>query len=302
MPIIIYSPKFDDDSGGSVVLHQFCHLLNKIGVDAKIWPWDKPLSHNKSFFVFVAQYLKFIRKRILYKKKYISPYNLRIASYSDLSGCVAVYPEVINGNPLFSSTVVRWFLNKPGALTGCVDFGKDELYFYYDGVFDVEITPGQKNHLLRVVIPNPTYKYHNKKDRAGCCYMVRKGFKRAHLYHSKECLRVDGLKHAAMASVFNNCKYFYSYDLYTFYTSYAAICGCIPIVVPESGISEVQWQPNVSSRYGIAYGIEKIKWATDTRTEFLEEIHKMEVDSLAHVMNFVAQCELFFAIKLTKRE
>jgi len=295
MKTIIYAPLWNEDSGGSVVLHQLCKLLCDCGVDAKIWYWTKPRMSREGFIGFLCKYIRYLFQRLKKYKEYRSPYNLRYASEGDLRDCMVVYPEVTAGNPLCATRVVRWLLNKPGVLAEKVGYGNNELYFYYDKVFDEELIPGQQNQLLRVVMANPAYNKNNYSRREGCCYIVRKGENRSHDYHEDGCVRLDGLKHDEIAVIFNRCRYFYTYDLYTFYTSYAALCGCIPIVVPEDGISEEEWQPDINIRYGIAYGRERVQWAEETREKLFENVRRMEDESLSSVRNFITASEKFFS-------
>ena len=51
------------------------------------------------------------------------------------------------------------------------------------------------------------------------------------------------------------------------YSRYAALCGCIPIVVPIEGVSKQEWHPEKELRYGIAYGSGDVEWALQTREE-----------------------------------
>lgn len=47
LKFIIYAPSFDENSGGNVVLHRLCDLLNKQGEHAYIWLWGAVATSQK---------------------------------------------------------------------------------------------------------------------------------------------------------------------------------------------------------------------------------------------------------------
>ena len=75
--------------------------------------------------------------------------------------------------------------------------------------------------------------------------------------------------------VFNNYKYFISYDSLTFLSVIAALCGCISIVIKVNGLSKQDWLDTTAAAdylrvtgepmlYGIAYGADDINNAINT--------------------------------------
>ena len=46
MKFIIYTPLYNENTGGIVVLHKLCQLLNSIGETALVWYDCNPLSVN----------------------------------------------------------------------------------------------------------------------------------------------------------------------------------------------------------------------------------------------------------------
>lgn len=294
---IIYSPKYKEDVGGVIALHKLCSTLLAQGHTAAIWPSHKPhiseLDSFRKFKKFRRWYLETLPKIWSGRLNIKSPYNLPIAKQCDVKNAIVIYPETIDGNPLNARKVVRWFLNKPGALTGRIVFGADELFFYYNTHFnDWKLNPDKLRHLWVTEVMSAVYKNKNNRKREGTCYMVRKGVNRILDQHDPGAIKVDGLSHREMAEVFNRCKYFISYDLYTMYSRYAAMCGCIPIVVPEPGMTKEQWRPLEENRYGIAYGWDDIPWAVETREKLLEILANSEFLTNKSVEDFVkiTQC------------
>ena len=79
-----------------------------------------------------------------------------------------------------------------------------------------------------------------------------------------------------MAEVFNRVRVCISYDAYTMYSAYAAMCGCLSIVVPEEGVSKEKWLPNPADRYGMAYGFDDLLHAEQTRQLVLPRLKAQE--------------------------
>ena len=107
---------------------------------------------------------------------------------------------------------------------------------------------------------------------------------------------IDGMKHAQISQIFKRSKYFISFDRNTTFSRFAALCGCISIVVPEEGIDEHVWEPDLEKRYGISYGFEdvKIEQALTTVSELKRQLIKEENDSEKAVKNFIKEVENFF--------
>lgn len=296
MKFIIVAPGYDDNAGGIVVLHQLCDRLNQLGYKAYLWPFFKPSLDFSNPFKSAYLFFKYFRKTIKYGFKKNPKLNTPTASYQDLEDAFIVYPEVIIGNPLRAQNVVRWLLHKPGFNNGGkINFGTDDLFFYYDKAFDDSRYNSHPDNQLYIISQrSDVYKITNHDVRYGTCYLLRKGYKREIVHDTTDSRLVDGLSHEDTAKVFNQVKYCISYDSYTMYNVYAVMCGCIPVVIPEKGVTKDQWQPNEENHYGIAYGFDDIDYAVKTRPLMLQYIEKQERESNESVMRFVEKCKVYF--------
>lgn len=299
MKFIIVAPGYDDNAGGTVVLHQLCDRLNKLGYEASLWPIHKPVFDRKNLFKTFYRFIRYFRKTVKYGYKKNPLLDTPNASSEDLKEGIIVYPEVVLGNPLKAQHVVRWLLHKPGFNNGGkIEFGSDDLFFFYDRAFDDRrYNPFPENLLHIVSQRSGVYRVTNTGKREGSCYLLRKGYKRTMVHDTKDSILIDGLSHEETAKVFNAVEYCLFYDTYTMYTVYAAMCGCIPVVVPEAGVSKEEWQPNEENRYGIAYGFEDRTYAIETRPLLLERLKKQEKESDESVERFVQKCKGYWAIK-----
>ena len=295
---IIYTSSFDEKSGGVIALHLLCHLLNEKGEDAYVWPmeWVAPGKNIlRNIKAFLLSFMKFLPKKHGYFAVH-SGFNTPIAKYADFKKAIAVYPEVVSGNPLGSESVVRWFLNKPGFLTSEVTYGNRELYFFYNIQFNDKTFNVDENRLLKTIyVMNDVYKRSNFESREGTCYILRKGMNR-HLVHDVESsILIDGLSHQDTADIFNKVKYCISYDTQTMLSKYAAMCGCISIVIPEEGVTMEQWRPKVRDRYGVAYGFDDLEWALSTMDNVLIDFNEQIDMTNDQVNRFIQKCEEFFS-------
>ncbi len=110
-PYYIYAPDYRDTSSGVCVMHFLCHALNISGQEAYVVGCTvvNPNLRTPALTDVV---------RHVHKVRGVSP--------------IAVYPEVISGNPLGSPVVVRYMLNRDGFLNGLEVGGqKSDLYYYY---------------------------------------------------------------------------------------------------------------------------------------------------------------------------
>jgi len=306
LKFIIWTPVYRDNSGGIIVLHKLASILREMGHVALIWPQPKPSWNQLGTlrgWVKLAKWTKFLAGNSLKSRDISSPYKLQVAKNQDLEDAIVIYPEIVAGNPLKVNRVVRWLLNKPGAISGKIDFGKQDLFFYYHKHFnDWQINPHEDRHLNVLELMSDVYRKINDGEREGQCYMIRKGRNRVLDYHDIGSTKVDGLSHQQLAKIFNECKYFVCYDLYTMYCRYAAMCGCVPIVVPQEGLSKEEWRPEVENRYGIAYGWGDISWAVETRSKLLESLDLAEKRGVDSVDRFLTIVEHYFTDQFnTKR-
>lgn len=290
---VIWAPPYSETWGGSIVLHLLCARLNERGERAFVWPSDKPYlslrSPPRRFLEALSRYVR--RRRDPFP---LGPFANPVARRRDLRDAVVLYPEVVNGNPLGARHVVRWFLHRPGFHGGGRDYGKDELYFQILDVFNDPAINPRPSPRLEVMYVNPAYRDRGYPERSGSCYMMRKGEGRALVHDLSDSIRLDGLSHERIAEEMNRRERFYCYDPYTMFTQYAAICGCIPIVVPEAGKTSEDWQPDVTKRYGHAYGEDEIPWAVATRHLLLEAIARRRAEEDRMVDGFRERCRRWY--------
>lgn len=296
MHFVIYAPPYDENSGGALVLYKLYALLLELGFEAYLQPFVRADMVERSFWGFhhgLRTLFYRYRQRSSYQLK--SPYPLRFASPAKLKDAVVLYPEVVDGNPAGSKKVVRWLLHRPGFHTMVVNYGPDDLFFYFDKQFDdPALNKYPDNHLK--ILENFPHVYFQKNfgPRAGACYLVRKGIDRPLDHHPADAELLDGKSHAEMAEAFNKYAYFYSYDLYTMYSRFAAVCGCKSIVIPEKNLDIDEWYRNPSNQCGLAYGIDDLPRAEATRPALLELMAESENESRRSVNFFVRRCQQHF--------
>ena len=297
MKFLIYAPRYDEMAGGPIVLHKLCDKLNDMGHTALIWPMGRPrftwtTSHRFPFEA-VTHY-----GSMLYRAKFVTrlDYRTPIAQPSDVADSIVIYPEIVSGNPLNAKRYVRWFLHRPGFHFRRFKFKKNDLFFYYQEAFN-RGAPGMicGGKLTIAEYFRDTYKVSNFEPRTKVCYMVRKGLKRNDLPDLSNLWVIDGLSHSETAAAFNQCVFCYFYDLHTLYTTYAVLCGCIPIVVPEDDLPKELWVPEAELRYGIAYGIKDLDYAAATRDLLLARLDEVEAQNDESISRFVYTASNYFS-------
>lgn len=276
MEFFIYANSYDPNSGGTIVLHRLCHLINQVTPhSAYLVPFGYPLKGWKKVRRFLRGEL--IRPRhFRLHPDWNTPVWHKTAIPHD---AFAVYPEITNGNPMNSAKVIRWLLHQPGFHTGKIEYGPNELYFKFNSAihdFSYKNSTLSQNELKVVYYPIDIYceaKENRQMRDIESCHMIRKGGDKQ-MIHPQESVALDGKSHQEIADIFRRTKRFICYDDYTAYSIFAVLCGCESVVVPGENVSLEKWYPNESDRYGIAYGIseEQLAWADKTKHKVLEHI------------------------------
>ncbi len=298
MKFIIVTKSYDENIGGSIVLHKLCHLINEHGGDAFIHPFIT--THECSFY---GIYKKQKSKLAVCLKKFETNPLFNTPIIKSLKGldeheyCV-IYPEIVDGNPLHAKNVIRWFLHHPGFHTGRVQYNTGELYFSY-GVFGNDfIIQGSNRSKLKLEVTHLFTEYYNLNNvngiRHGTSYCIRKGTGRNIVHDLTDSILIDGRSHSEIANIFKKTKYFISYDLYTAYFWFAILCGCIPIVIPESNMTKEEWYPDEQSRIGIAYGFEDIPTAMHQAEQARITIGSKESLLSPLIKRFMNEVEAYF--------
>lgn len=292
---VIWASSYTERSGGALVLHYLCHYLNMCGYRAVLWHSGKlPRGGNgwRRTSLYYLKGLNRIRKGI---RRTSPTLNTPLASDKDVENGIVIYPEVVKDNPLRASRVVRWFLHKPGYHTSNLNYGKNELYVYYQSAFNEPPDRGVATSEFYFPVVLECFKQTNCGERSGTCYILRKGRNRAIHHDINSGTVIDNLPHNEIAALFNRSEYCISYDMYTFYSTYAALCGCKSIVVPQPGMSKETWLPEEHRRFGVAYGEEDLAWAISTRPKLLAHLQLEKQKTLATVGKFADKCLRFFS-------
>ncbi len=281
---IVNAPSFNPDSGGTIFMHELVHTLNEQGEDAYLWPMA-PISRQGT------------RARIRTMFRPV-PYTLNpalntpIATRQNLKAknTAVIYPEIVPGNPLKVKNVIRWLLYKPGDQHP-YRFTENEMFFRVFEKADLpKLTGGAPDLFLYKI--NRSYRNEHHPARQGVCYTVRKGHRKPRIAETEDpaAINIEGLTHEEINDVFNRCDVFYSYDEATMYSQFAALCGCLSVVIPGEHLNRKEWsRENELGQYGVAYGLEpsELAHARNTQSQLLELLRTKEKAGLDTVQQFI---------------
>lgn len=285
--------------GGALVICHLANLLRKRGYDAKIFLVDYiPVPDRK--FRLVKFYIKWmllaIKNIFVSRKSDYYPIDFKIKKTPFISkNTIVVYPDIIFGNPLRATKVVRWFLFYNRFVNDSEAYGRGDLFFAYREIFnDYDLNPTCR--LLHICYFNSDlYRQTNFGPREGVCYIVRKGKKRPDLPKFFDGPVIDNLPEKEKVAVLNQCKCCCDYDTQTFYTSIACVCGCVPIVMMEPGKTKSDYLGKGDVDYGRAYGNtpEQIEYAIRTRPDRLKMLDFSESNK-KNIDFFIQEVEKYF--------
>jgi uncharacterized protein YdhG (YjbR/CyaY superfamily) len=302
LKFLIVSPSFNENIGGVIALHLLCHKINQMGFESYIYDINRPVKKYNSLWKEIKykfRLRKYLKKRsnqeFCINLDWDTP-ELCIFNDEISNDYIVIYPEIIQNNPLSAEKFVRWFLYFQRYENYTDEIGAKTLNIFYSEHFRKgSLNISSAVELLHLNWYHPAYLKENTLiKREGICYQIRKHDSNVKVNLPKDSINIGGLSHDEIAKIFQKCEYFFSYDMYSFYSVYASLSGCHSIVVPKVGVSEVEWRPEISSRYGIAYGLENIQWASETRLNLLNEIKNKKITENQQLNAFIRLCEKVF--------
>jgi len=228
---LIWAWNYQETSGGCIALHRLAHNLATLGHEARLycsetapgWKGDPVLGF---------------------------PLKLRGAVPDDH---VAVYPEVVEGNPFHGQRVVRWLLNTPGFFgpgNGNGLYGERDLIMWWDEKYRVPCfgTQGGKLTAYRDL----SHFRDLGKERDLSLYLVRKGKDKPLNQHSPDALPIDNYTgDEALIRWFNRCTDFVCYDDRCMVPTLANLCGVPKITIVGGGLPMTREQVEAAAAESI---------------------------------------------------
>jgi hypothetical protein len=211
MKFTVYAPSYNDKSGGAWVLHFLCDQLNKIGYESKIFIYEASQIVNPQFDTPIGY----------------------------LEESVVIYPEIIVNNPLNATNVVRYLLNKEGAL-------QKRMIKWDKTDYPLAFSKAYRSDCESLFYPNSDLSmfYDNGTERTQNAFYIGKG------YLNGDCPKLDCFEitrsfpstKQELADVLRKTKILFSYDALSATNIDAALCGCLPYLLqkPMPGIKNLE--------------------------------------------------------------
>ncbi len=219
-PYYVYAPDYRPNSTGIRALHQLCHVLNELGEEA-----------------YIAQ------ATITHLPLRTPRLTSEVLSTHFLTGRVpiAVYPEVVIGNPLGTPLVARWMLNKPGHLGGEKSYAASEiLFFFEDWIVPKEMRP-RATYLgvatLDISIFNNENNPYDRKRRGTCVfankYLAAGGYVDPQFSDATDLGLTIQRTPDEIADILRKSEVLYCYE-HSSIIQEALVCGCPVLLVPTT--------------------------------------------------------------------
>ena len=284
--IVVYAPPYSEKCGGCQDLHLLVDLINtlcwKQEPAAYIYPFigrEKSFAHHPGY-----------KTPIL--PTWISPQDH-----------IVLYPEIVHGNPLNSTNIIRWIMYFPGIHGGPKSFDSTDLIACYSWNF-CQSLKGQLHDLVYLRLVDYQFEFfknieHLKSNRSGILYLKKKdtvmieGITITRNHTEQELIGkplIPGIGKRARIEQLAQAEYFYSYDPYSFIFVEAAMTGCVAVVVPFDNMTRSDWMMGdelEETRYGVAFGLEEVQNATKSLPLVLSHLRNLSGTYQDHVKRFL---------------
>jgi glycosyltransferase involved in cell wall biosynthesis/AraC-like DNA-binding protein len=276
-PYYIYSWDFSSKSAGIRALHYLCHALNELGASAYLVGAKQQHTNLRTPILTVDDLIR-------HEKLGLSP--------------IAVYPEIVFGNPLGTDNVVRWLLNTAGYLGGDSKFDNNEMIYAFSADF---LPKDREGKILRVPVVD-TNVFHNKNntkdnERQGTYYYANKylaqgGQLTEHIDGATSLCQDVTITPDELAATLRQAALLISYEPSSIVAE-ALLCGCPVAMIPNEHLD--QHAGDIVGP-GIANGMseESLKHAKQTVSIVTDEYQKLIQDCKLHVNWFLIQTQQRF--------
>ncbi|HFD86551.1 MAG TPA: hypothetical protein ENJ35_02620, partial [Gammaproteobacteria bacterium] len=152
-PYYVIAPPYTEMSSGIRVLHYLCHVLNLNGQEAYV---STDVTNGQ------------LRTPLLTEE-------VKVRHIQAGREPIVIYPEVVLGNPLGARHVVRYLLNRPGALGGAEVFEDNDFILQYRR----EYVPDDMTVDAALYLPHSDLSLFNtdgidESRRAGSCFFINR--------------------------------------------------------------------------------------------------------------------------------
>lgn len=210
-PYFIISPSYTFKSSGVRTLHLLCHALNESGQKAFLVP-DDTTGYAVNPHLNTPLISDYPEYQNFYSNNYFNP--------------IFIYHNLIKGNPLQGSKIVRYLLAPAGAYNGVTTFSDT------DNIWGA--LPSIAENVLRLPVSDTSIFYDDGRPRSGSCFYSHKYdriTKNKLLPITENSKRAEGTLHE-VAEILRSSEVCYLYEISSIMTE-AALCGC-PVVLVSS--------------------------------------------------------------------
>jgi len=217
------------------------------------------------------------------------------------SRTLVIYPDGNYGNPLKAKNVMRWILLEVGTIYRPISIIRtwhpNELVYHWEQSKIAQNIKILNNCIIDKLFQN----YFQPRKPSSSCYLIKKRkiyTQFINYIHPYDSICLDNLSKSQIINYFNECEYFYCYDLKTFFTIGAIICGCKVILVPDDNSKENYILNSVFNNFPkknnlFAWGNDDIKSINYTQEDINDFISYL--DNLSNsVNNFLEDIANYF--------
>ncbi|KAF1036037.1 MAG: hypothetical protein GAK35_04123 [Herbaspirillum frisingense] len=270
-PYYIYTPPYNQGSGGCRALHYLCHALNLIGEEAySLNPHTLPV----------------LRTPVLTRE---------IVQAHQAAGRspIAIYPEVVSDNPLNARNVVRYLLAEPARYTNVpIDLGPRDLVY----TFGPSIVPdGWHADLLRMpLVDRRIFHADGVDDRArrGSAVFFSRHITNGGALNPVTANSIEISKRAGertpgqLAEIFRSVECLYAYEHSTICFE-ALLCGCpVVFLLNETSLPEpcswlmgghgIAWDPSIEALRAAKESVHKAAAVYEREElDFWNDLHRL---------------------------
>lgn len=222
-PYYFLAPPYRETSSGIVSLHYLCHMLNLNGREAYICGTDGVNPELKTPLLDSAT-----------AQRHVAAGKVPIA----------VYPEVVTGNPLKRAVVVRFLLNFEGFLSGTsMDAAATDLFFYYAARLAEHRGVPEGDLLCLPTIDVGLFSPGAAAAERDGCYLYQNRHPLAQIDYAQlpAGIRLLSMANALtlpeLAGLLRNAEVMYTYE-WSMTCVIAVLCGCPVIFIPGYGVDQ----------------------------------------------------------------